>query len=94
MLQGLFNLDLSLVLGAVFTKGLSQTLGLSWLYLNTKVKPKAWLRPFMNKKSEVSSINYLHSSNYFINFKYNFIIVPLNHTSCDTAIQRSISIIE
>ena len=26
--------------GAVFTKGLSQVLGLSWLYFYTKVKPK------------------------------------------------------
>ena len=34
--------------GAVFTKGLSQVLGLSWLYFYTKVKPKTWLRPFMN----------------------------------------------
>ena len=35
-------------LGAVFTKGLSQVLGLSWLYFYTKVKPKTWLRPFVN----------------------------------------------
>ena len=34
--------------GAVFTKGLSQVLGLSWLYFYTKVKPKTWLRPFVN----------------------------------------------
>ena len=34
--------------GAVFTKGLSQVLGLSWLYFYTKLKPKTWLRPFMN----------------------------------------------
>ena len=27
-------------LGAVFTKGLSQVSGLSWLYFCTKVKPK------------------------------------------------------
>ena len=29
-------------------KGLSQVLGLSWLYFYTKVKPKTWLRPFVN----------------------------------------------
>ena len=34
--------------GAVFTKGLSQVLGLRWLYFCTKVKPKTWLRPFVN----------------------------------------------
>ena len=34
--------------GAVFRKGLSQVLGLSWLYFYTKVKPKTWLRPFVN----------------------------------------------
>ena len=34
--------------GAVFTKGLSQVLGLSWQYFYTKVKPKTWLRPFVN----------------------------------------------
>ena len=34
--------------GAVFTKGLSQVLGLSWLYFYTKVKPTTWLRPFVN----------------------------------------------
>ena len=34
--------------GTVFTKGLSQVLGLSWLYFYTKVKPKTWLRPFVN----------------------------------------------
>ena len=34
--------------GAVFTKDLSQVLGLSWLYFYTKVKPKTWLRPFVN----------------------------------------------
>ena len=34
--------------GVVFTKGLSQVLGLSWLYFYTKVKPKTWLRPFVN----------------------------------------------
>ena len=32
--------------GAVFMKGLSQVLDLSWLYFYTKVKPKTWLRPF------------------------------------------------
>ena len=35
--------------GAVFTKGLSKVLGLSWLYFYTKVKPKTWLRPFVNR---------------------------------------------
>ena len=34
--------------GAVFMKGLSQVSGLSWLYFCTKVKPKTWLRPFVN----------------------------------------------
>ena len=34
--------------GAVFMKGLSQVLDLSWLYFYTKVKPKTWLRPFVN----------------------------------------------
>ena len=29
-------------------KGLSQVLDLSWLYFYTKVKPKTWLRPFVN----------------------------------------------
>ena len=33
---------------AVFTKGLRQVLGLSWLYFYTKLKPKTWLRPFVN----------------------------------------------
>ena len=40
--------SLSLIPGAVFTKGLTQVLGLIWLYFHTKVKPKTWLRPFMN----------------------------------------------
>ena len=34
--------------GAVFTKGLSQVLRLSCLYFYTKVKPKIWLKPFVN----------------------------------------------
>ena len=34
--------------GAVFTKGLGQVSDLSWLYFCTKVKPKTWLRPFVN----------------------------------------------
>ena len=34
--------------GAIFTKGLSQVSGLSSLYFCTKVKPKTWLRPFVN----------------------------------------------
>ena len=34
--------------GSVFTKGLSQILALSQQYFHTKVKPKTWLRPFMN----------------------------------------------
>ena len=38
--------------GAVFTKGLSQVFGLSWLYFYTKVKLKTWLRPFMNTAPE------------------------------------------
>ena len=41
-------INTSYVPGAVFTKGLSQVLGLSWLYFYTKVKPKTWLRPFVN----------------------------------------------
>ena len=39
--------------GAVFKKGLSQVLGLSWLYFYTKVKPKTWLRPFVNTAPDV-----------------------------------------
>ena len=42
------NLNLDYESGAVFTKGLSQVSGLSWLYFCTKVKPKTWLRPFVN----------------------------------------------
>ena len=40
--------------GAVFMKGLSQVLGLSWLYFYTKVKLKTWLRPFMNTAPGIS----------------------------------------
>ena len=43
-----FTLKLGLLPGPVFMKGLSQVLGLSGLYFYTKVKPKTWLRPFMN----------------------------------------------
>ena len=39
--------------GAVFTKGLNQVLGLTWLYFYTKVKPKTWLRPFVNTAPEL-----------------------------------------
>ena len=42
--------------GAVFTKGLSQVLGLSWLYFYTKLKPKTWLRPFVNTAPGVTKI--------------------------------------
>ena len=38
--------------GAVFTKGLREVSGLSWLYFCTKVKPKTWLRPFVNTAPE------------------------------------------
>ena len=41
-------LNLNYITGAVFTKGLSQVLGLSWLYFYTKLKPKTWRRPFVN----------------------------------------------
>ena len=34
--------------GAVIMKDLSQILASSWLYLYGKVKPKTWLRSFMN----------------------------------------------
>ena len=40
------------ILGPAFTKGLSQVLGLSWLYFYTKVKLKTWLRPFVNTAPE------------------------------------------
>ena len=43
-----YHLDLGSVPGAVFMEGLSQVLGLIWLYSYTKVKPKTWLRPFVN----------------------------------------------
>ena len=46
--KSLFDICIFITLGAIFTKGLSQVLGLSWLYFYTKVKPKTWLRPFVN----------------------------------------------
>ena len=57
MLQGIvfnsFKMSLGCVPGAVFTKGLSQVLGLSWLYFCTKLKPNTWLRPFVNTAPDV-----------------------------------------
>ena len=51
--------------GAVFTKGLSQVLGLSWLYFYTKVKPKTWLRPFMNTAPGFFSFNQVKTACLF-----------------------------
>ena len=34
--------------GAVFTKGLSQVLGLTFVQKYNQLKPETWLRPFMN----------------------------------------------
>ena len=34
--------------GAVFTKGLSQVLGLTFVQKYSQLKPEAWLRPFVN----------------------------------------------
>ena len=45
-------------LGPVFMKGLSQVLGLSRLYFYTKVKPKTWLRPFMNTAPGQHPVSY------------------------------------
>ena len=55
--------------GAVFTKGLSKVLGLSWLYFYTKVKPKTWLRPFVNTAPD-------HSQNRTISSFYHFFLLP------------------
>ena len=49
--------------GVVFTKGLSQVLGLSWLYFYTKLKPKTWLRPFVNTVPGVIDCKKLSQSN-------------------------------
>ena len=38
-------------------KGLNQIFVLSWLYLYTKVKPKTWLRPFVNMIPDICSIS-------------------------------------
>ena len=38
-------------------KGLSEVLGLSRLYFYTKVKPKTWLRPFMNTAPGVGRVD-------------------------------------
>ena len=34
--------------GAVFTKGLSQVLGLTFVQKYSHLKPETWLRPFVN----------------------------------------------
>ena len=34
--------------GAVFTKGLSQVLGLTFVQKYSQIKPETWLRPFVN----------------------------------------------
>ena len=39
-----FNMDP----GAVFMKGLSQVLGLTFVQKYSQLKPETWLRPFMN----------------------------------------------
>ena len=57
--------------GTVFTKGLSQVSGLSWLYFCTKVKPKTWLRPFVNTAPAIAKA--LHNfSNVVSELKLHF----------------------
>ena len=51
--------------GVLFTKGLSQISGLTWLCFYTEVKPKTWLRPFVNTAPGICiiiriSLNALH----------------------------------
>ena len=50
-------------------KGLGQILGLSWLYLYTKVKPKTWLRPFVN--TDPGACKSEHSLNGKLTNTYN-----------------------
>ena len=57
MLKSIIGLGSFCGPGAVFTKGLSQVLGLSWLYFYTKLKPKTWLRPFVNTAPGFNSIS-------------------------------------
>ena len=52
--------------GAVFTKGLSQVSGLRWLYFCTKVKPKTWLRPFVNAAPGLYSLQLVKDKQYLI----------------------------
>ena len=54
--------DLVYYPGAVFMKGLSQVLGLSWLYFYAKVKPKTWLRPFVNTAPGILGLFFINKS--------------------------------
>ena len=61
--------------GVVFTKGLSQVLGLSWLYFYTKVKPKTWLRPFVNTAPGVLRFNLTKLPGFNCTELYRFLLI-------------------
>ena len=48
--------------GAVFTKGLSQVLGLTFVQKYSQLKPETWLRPFVNTAQGNQSTFHLQSS--------------------------------
>ena len=52
-------------LEAVFTKGLSQVLGLAFVQKYSQLKPETWLRPFVNTAPGLlSMVNYRRTSYY------------------------------
>ena len=60
----------------VFTEGLNQIMGLSCLYLYTKLKPKTWLRPFMNTAPGIGLFRYYYGCS-ILQYSLLFIIMPL-----------------
>ena len=55
----------------MFTKGLSQISGLTWLYCNAKVKLIAWLRPLRNTVPETGGKAKLLVIQLFFSFATN-----------------------
>ena len=48
---------------AIFMKGLNQGLGLTFAYKYIQLKPKIWLRPFMNMVRCIYNISVKYSAN-------------------------------
>ena len=69
--------------GAVFTKGLSQVFGLSWLYFYTKVKPKTWLKPFVNTAPGEVFIYFI----YYNDLHTMYIHKQKNYIECYTQVK-------